>query len=276
MATDRSIAGGRAIEAEYALGASEELGTEQLDHISTLFDRHTTGVLESVGVTTGWRCLDLGSGAGTIAGWLADRVGPEGAAVAVDTDTSRLRARPGLQVLQHDINDRVPGGPYDLIHARLLLMHLSRREQVLQTLADALAPGGWLVTGDFIGPQGQVLSSPSAGDTEVFHRVQEVAHYIVGRGLGMSLDWAREADGAMTRAGLRNIETVEYTQTSAGGSPGCLLSLNYIQQVPELLIKAGITEDELERYAALMHHPGFRAWFYPFVYSRGQRDAWQS
>ncbi|SDT31329.1 methyltransferase domain-containing protein [Microlunatus soli] len=258
---------------EYALGASDRLATEQLDHLATLLDRQSMNILDATGLGAGWRCLEVGAGGGTIAAGLADRVGPDGSVVAVDIDTRRLQSRIGLEVRQHDIKDGVPGGPYDLIHVRLVLMHLSAREQILQSLVDALAPGGWLVIGEWTGPQTTILSSPSPEDTEVFRRVQHAAHNIIGRGVGISYEWARQVDQAMLRVGLRDVETVEYTHTSAGGSSGCLLSLNYIRQLHDPLLATGLTEADLTRYRALMHDPRFRAWFYPFLCSRGRRGA---
>ena len=46
------------------------------------------------------------------------------------------------------ITDGLPGDGYDLIHARLLLMHLPTREKLLEEMAAALRPGGWLLVED--------------------------------------------------------------------------------------------------------------------------------
>jgi SAM-dependent methyltransferase len=43
------------------------------------------------------------------------------------------------------VADGVPGGPYDLIHTRMLLMHLPARDKLLKELVSALRPGGWLL-----------------------------------------------------------------------------------------------------------------------------------
>ena len=43
----------------------------------------------------------------------------------------------------------VPGGPFDLVYARLLLFHLPQRASVLARLWDAVAPGGHLVVQDY-------------------------------------------------------------------------------------------------------------------------------
>ena len=51
----------------------------------------------------------------------------------------------------HDLtaDEPVPGGPFDLVYARLLLIHLPDRAAVLARLWDAVAPGGYLVVQDY-------------------------------------------------------------------------------------------------------------------------------
>src|SRR5205823_2770569 len=40
------------------------------------------------------------------------------------------------------------GGGFDLVHARLVLVHVTDRERALRTMADSLRPGGWLLVED--------------------------------------------------------------------------------------------------------------------------------
>jgi hypothetical protein len=61
---------------------------------------------------------------GSIARWLADRVGPSGEVVATDISTRHLGGLdlPNVEIREHDIlTDRLPYGYFDLIHARLLV-----------------------------------------------------------------------------------------------------------------------------------------------------------
>jgi hypothetical protein len=44
--------------------------------LAAIYDPQTIRHLETLGVACGWRCLEVGAGSGTIAKWLADRVGP--------------------------------------------------------------------------------------------------------------------------------------------------------------------------------------------------------
>ena len=53
-------------------------------------DPLTVRYLLRLGVGGGWRCLEVGAGAGSIVRWLSDRVGPNGSVVAADIDTRFL------------------------------------------------------------------------------------------------------------------------------------------------------------------------------------------
>jgi trans-aconitate methyltransferase len=45
-------------------------------------------------------------------------------------------------------DEPIPGAPFDLVYARLLLFHLPQRVAVLARLWDAVAPGGHLLVQD--------------------------------------------------------------------------------------------------------------------------------
>lgn len=70
-----------------------------------------------------------------------------------------------------------------------------------------------------------------------------------------------------------NVAAREFSLTTVGGSPGCLLHRNLDIQAEPLLLQAGATAEELKRYQDLMLDPGFRAWFYQVVYTWGQKPA---
>ena len=46
--------------------------------LEVTYDPSTIGYLTGVGVADGWACWELGAGGGSIASWLAERVGPTG------------------------------------------------------------------------------------------------------------------------------------------------------------------------------------------------------
>jgi hypothetical protein len=51
--------------------------------VEEAFDASTTALLKKTGISAGWTCLEVGPGAGSILRWLGQKVGRDGAAVAV-------------------------------------------------------------------------------------------------------------------------------------------------------------------------------------------------
>jgi SAM-dependent methyltransferase len=143
----------------YALGHNAE-EYQRVQAQALAWEPATTSLLDRIGVRRGARCLDAGSGPGEVMRVLADRVGPSGRVLGIDTDheqsalaLAHLRAG-GYQQCEIDVrplrgDEPVPGGPFDLIFARLLLFHLPDRAAALARLWEALAPGGCLVVQEY-------------------------------------------------------------------------------------------------------------------------------
>lgn len=241
----------------------------QLAALEAYLDPLTIACLERLDLPAGARCLELGAGGGSIARWLADRTG---VVVAVDKDTSRLASTPNVEVREHDLYHGPPGdGPYHVIHARLVLLHLANREKLLRQLVDQLAPDGWLVLGEFSRHPLRVLSSAAAADAELFTRVVEVFTRVLEQGHGVDLEWAHRVHPAMVEAGLVEIHSTEHAESWTGGGAGSRLHhVNSIQK-EEALREAGVTDEELARFRELVADPAFSARSWQFVCTRGRR-----
>jgi hypothetical protein len=100
------------------IDADTESGRLQL--LEACHDPGTIRRLDRLGVSRGWRCLELGAGYGSIARWLAERVGPTGSVVAADIDPRFLTNMPaGVEVRRLDIrHDDLEVDTYDLVHCR--------------------------------------------------------------------------------------------------------------------------------------------------------------
>lgn len=137
----------------------------------------------------GWRCLEAGAGAGSIARWLCSQVGPTGRVLAVDLDTRFLDHldEPNFDVAQMDLRtDELPRDTFDLVHARALLMHVPQREQVSDALVAAVRPGGVLPVED--ADHFPVPAAESRLHAEVLGAAIDSAG-----GAGMAKDWARRS-----------------------------------------------------------------------------------
>jgi 2-polyprenyl-3-methyl-5-hydroxy-6-metoxy-1,4-benzoquinol methylase len=141
-------AAGEPIKTEYVLDNAWHGARERLRLLEETLDPGTIRHLETVGVASGWRCLEVGGGGGSITAWLCQRVGPAGRVVATDIDTRFLDALsfPNLEVRQQNVvTDAIEEAAFDLVHTRAVLMHLPERQRALDRLVAALKPGGWLL-----------------------------------------------------------------------------------------------------------------------------------
>jgi SAM-dependent methyltransferase len=141
-----------------------EIEQRRLRLLGEARDPWTFATLEAIGIESGWTCLELGAGAGTVTAFLAERVGPTGHVVATDIDT-RFHGEPAANVtlLQHDIvNDLPPDGAFDLVHARAVLQHIPEREAVVDTLIGLVRSGGHVLIeeSDFSAFLAQPLPEP--------------------------------------------------------------------------------------------------------------------
>src|SRR5207237_169635 len=86
--------GPRVAEPSYGLGLSNTWSDEQrrLGGVERLFDPGTRRYLDIIGVSTGMRCLEVGGGGGSVARWMAERIGSSGTVVVTDLDVSGVRA----------------------------------------------------------------------------------------------------------------------------------------------------------------------------------------
>lgn len=182
-------------ETDYALERTPR-EYERLRAQARVWESATEAVLDRVGVAPGASCLDAGCGPGETMRLLARRVGPDGSVTGIDVDaaigmlaeTSLHEAGHGqcrFRAVELSADAPVPGGPYDVVYARLLLFHLPERARVLGRLWDAVAPGGRLIVQDYDVDALEVVPWTAA--------VDEVGRVILG---------AFHALGCDVRAGL--------------------------------------------------------------------------
>ncbi|MGN9912580.1 class I SAM-dependent methyltransferase [Phytohabitans sp. LJ34] len=226
----------------YAYDNDADVALQQHACLSAMLDDFTRARLSAVDTPAGpFRCLEVGAGAGSVARWLAGR---GASVVATDLKPRHLVEEPGIRVLAHDIvAEPVPDPPYDLIHARLLLLHLPEREQVLAKLAAALGPGGSLVVEDwYIRTEDIVIDAPSREDVALFDRYQKALLRI----LDNDPTWATRIHSRMRAAGLHEVDTAIHSPVWPAGSPGALLATVNLALFRDRLLTAGLTGDELD------------------------------
>src|SRR4051812_13956142 len=138
------------MEMTYVLGREPE-EHERLREQAGFWEAASARLLDRIGLGPGDRCLDAGCGPGATMRLMAERVGRFGEVVGVDLDGelgAQVADHPQCRFVQGDVRD-APGGPYDLVFARLLLLHADDPAALLAQLWAQVAPGGHLVVQDY-------------------------------------------------------------------------------------------------------------------------------
>src|SRR3954463_10062636 len=170
--TSQTAAARRTPPDPYALARAPE-EYERLRAQARVWEPATARMLDRLGLGPGARCLDAGCGPGESMRLMAQRVGPAGRVTGIDVDVplgeqalAMLGAAGHAQCdfarVDLTAGDAIPGAPFDLVYARLLLFHLPERVVVLRRLWDAVAPGGHLLVQDYDVRASGVLPEPDS------------------------------------------------------------------------------------------------------------------
>jgi len=247
----------------YKLDRDDREARRRLTRLEAAEDPGTIACLERIGVTEGWRCLEVGAGGGSIAAWLRDRVGAGGRVVATDLNTrflDPLRAA-NLEVRRHDLReDALEVEAFDLVHARNVLVHIPERVAVMRKLAAAVRAGGWIcleepdVATD--GPDPTVSESLKALYTRVTGAIY--AHL---REEGLDPSFGASLLGRLRALGFRSLHGEGRVRTYQGGSPESDSEhMRAFAQLKDAVVGEGrVSGVEYEEFLALPRNPSF-AW----------------
>ena len=223
----------------YRINTDDEqvrLEQERLLTLARVIDPPTRTVLEPL-VQPSWRCCDVGSGAGTVVAWLAERTAH---VTSFDVDT---RFQPGshdnVEVRPVDVTvEPIGHDEFDLVHARGVLQHLHQREEVLAAMTEAAKPGGWVVVTDtdWVQFDAQVVPEPFAtfSSTLRAHSVQQ--H-------GYDGDWGRRLIPAFRAAGLVDVDSTGHSWTMHGSTDSAEWYVGALARALPLLPRELFPED---------------------------------
>jgi SAM-dependent methyltransferase len=224
--------------------------------LAELFDPVTFRHVDQLGITEGMRCWEIGAGGPTVPMGLAARVGPGGAVVATDIDTSWTESARGtgaggvIEVLRHDVAaDPPPPGGFDLVHARLVLVHVTDRSEALRRMVRALRPGGALLIED-ADPGLQPLLCPdeSGPEQRLANRLRSGFRELMAA-RGADLAYGRTLPRLLREAGLDDVRADAYFPIT---SPACtVLEAATVRQIRSRLVVAGLaTDQEIDQHLA--------------------------
>jgi SAM-dependent methyltransferase len=259
MENHESSSAGRSANSIYALDNAGKQAPARFDALAAMYDPVTIRHLENRGVSPGWHCLEIGGGGGSIAAWLAARVGPRGRVLVTDIDPRFLESLqvPNLEVRRHDIvNDPLPEAAFDLIHSRLVLLHLPEREKALTRMVAALKPGGWLVDEEF--DASSMPPNPAVNPGEVLLKTLTASRQVMQDRGADDRGFARRLFSLMKANGLVQVAAEAYLSIWDFGSPGLSLLRANFEQLRSNMIDAGyITKEEFDEDLKRLDDPNF-------------------
>jgi len=232
---------------QYLLDNQQIQAGQRFDALAELFNASTFRHMQSVGLSPRWRVWEVGAGGASVPEWIAEQT--HGYVLATDIDTSWLdREAGGFEVRTHDIGtDPAPDDGFDLVHARLVLVHVPERVDALTTMINALKPGGWLLLEE-ADPELQPLACPDEyGAEQRLANKLKIAFRSLMADRGVDLSFGRKLPRLLRSAGLVNVQADSFFPM---GGPACNeLERATVEQIREHLIAADLaTEDEIEQH----------------------------
>ena len=239
---------------------------ERLALLTQHADPITTRRLTDLGARPGWRCLDVGAGDGSVARWLAGRVGHEGRVVATDLSPRFLvgHGMSNLEVRRHNIlEDELEAAHYDLAHCHCVLQHLPDSLRGLRRMVDAVRPGGWLLVEE-IDLSCLGATEPAHPRAAEFGRTTRALWGTMPATGPMDPTFGRRLPALVEGLGLRELEYDGVTLVGRGGSP----IARFGRMTEELLrsrfvAASALTEADFDERDRAYDDPSF--WFVGFT-----------
>jgi SAM-dependent methyltransferase len=263
-------------QSEYVFQRTEDQKElERLRMIERVFDPASRRRLLGTGLQAGWRCLEVGPGAGSIMTWMGEMVGPTGQVVAVDLDPKFLgeSEQSNVEIVRADIRTaQLPEQSFDLVHARYVLIHIPDYETALNRMLDCLKPGGWLVLEE---PDFSV-SRGITGSEEQLRAVRKVNYAIkcMYEKLGMDYALGGKVPGLLQAQGLQSMTMENDGPPSAGGSGMATIMKMSAVQLREKYLATGVVSDEdLEQYCRFAENPQSSAVYYATIGVSGRKTS---
>ena len=235
--------------------ASDNPELERLRSQARLWEPEAEIMLDRIGVSPGWHCLDLGCGAMGILGPLSQRVRLGGNVVGLDADPAQIAAAhayideellDNVELVTRDAYDtRLPRASFDLVHVRFVFAPVGRDEALLREMLALTRPGGVVA-----------IQEPDAGAwgyfpaTPAFERLKGVILAAFREG-GGDFNAGRRTYGMLRLAGLEDVQVRVAVLALPGGHPYLRLPLQFAHSLRARIVGGGLmSAAELDRLVA--------------------------
>jgi len=252
----------------YILDDGSATEYQRLDLMSKILDPWTRGYLTALGVAEGWHCLELGGGNGSVTEWLAAKVGSSGSVTALDINPVLLELVPtqNVTVQQMDLRTgELPSQTYDLVTCRALLHQIAEyAPQVMEQMAAAVRPGGWLLI------QEPDFHLAPTTEPEVWARTWKG---LIEWGQANGVDWliGRRLPGIVADLGLGHPQAKTDVQNIRGRDRGARYFQLFFAEVRDRVIGAGqLDAATIDAASALLDDPNYwtQCWMMTAVWLR--------
>jgi ubiquinone/menaquinone biosynthesis C-methylase UbiE len=187
-----------------------------------VYRRPLAVALERLGISEGWKCVDVGAGGGDVSVALAEMVGRDGRVYAVDSDprtrddvARAAAAHAQVIALTQAGEDLSLPEEVDLAFCRFLLLHVHEPLAVVRMMAASVRPGGWVVAQEPITSAGRIAGTPFSMPGARHPDVGAVLPALVREvGLEVIDAWAEAP------AGVGPGPVARYLETLTGVDPG--------------------------------------------------------
>ena len=229
---------------------------ERLRQQARVWEGATASLLDRVSLAPGSRCLDVGCGPGETMRLMAERVGPTGRVVGLDTDEDLGRAAmlslraSGLEqctFVPADVEGPDPfqafPDAFHLVFGRLILLHVADPIAVLRRMWAATAPGGHLVVQDY--DLRSVDCYPPLDVVDEWRRVFLGTFTAVGRDIRLG----HRLPGLFAEAGVGAPDGTEVVgRLEPLASAAAMLAATYRSVAPAAVAKGIVSEDQRDRW----------------------------
>src|SRR3954447_26836016 len=187
--------------------------------------------------------------------------------------TFTRRLRPSFHASstrRHDIVADPPPGTFDLVHARLVLVHVPDRARALATMVAALRRGGWLLVEDADTDLQPLACLDEVGPAQQrANRLRRAVRELMTR-RGADLRYSRTLPRALRAAGL--VDVAAAVCFPVGGVACDRLETATVRMVRAELLAAGLADDaEIDAHLAAVDAGELDLTLAPLISAWGRR-----
>ncbi|MEC4673599.1 MAG: methyltransferase domain-containing protein [Nitrospirota bacterium] len=260
--------------AQYIFNQTQEnRERDRLKLIEQYHDPRTRKRLLATGIKAGWKCLEVGPGAGSIMRWVAKAVGTKGKVVALDINphfVTRTRST-NIQIVKGDIaSTTFPAHSFHLIHARFVLIHTPAYRRALANMIPALRPGGWLVLEEPDFSAARVVGGTKRAKQSVERVNRAIMKMFEDAGLNPA--FGLEIPTHLQQLGMSHLTVENEVPITQGGSPLATIMKLSAAQLRETYLATGVvTESDITRYDRFAEDPKTWAIYHGTVAVRAKK-----